>query len=157
MHNRCKPREVMVLEISREVDATPDAVYRVLADGWTYGTWVVGNSRIRHVDDSWPEPGSRIHHSAGVWPLRINDSTVVRSSEPDRRLELHAKLWLFGTADIRITLEPLGAGQTRIVMAEKLTHGPARLVPAPLQKLALWPRNAESLRRLADIAVGREG
>ncbi|TVT20041.1 SRPBCC family protein [Amycolatopsis acidiphila] len=145
-----------MVEISREVPAPPDAVYRVLADGWSYGSWVVGNSRVRQVDESWPEPGSRIHHSAGVWPLRINDVTVVRSVEPERRLDLHAELWLFGSAEIRITLEPLDSGRTRVVMAEELTRGPARLVPGPLQTLALWPRNAESLRRLADIAVGRE-
>ncbi|GAA4659787.1 MULTISPECIES: SRPBCC family protein [Amycolatopsis] len=144
------------MEISREVDAPPAAVYRVLADGWSYGSWVVGNSRVRQVDETWPAPGSRIHHSAGVWPLRINDVTVVRTAEPERRLELHARLWLFGAADIRLTLEPLGAHRTRVTMAEKLTAGPARFVPNVLQDLALWPRNAESLRRLADIAVGRE-
>ena len=145
------------MEISREVDAPPDAVYRVLADGWTYGMWVVGNSRVREVDRSWPEPGSRIHHSAGVWPLRINDVTVVRAVEPNRGIELQAQLWLLGAATIRLTLEPLdGGGRTRVTMAEQLTEGPAKLVPSPLQNLALWPRNAESLRRLADIAVGRE-
>jgi uncharacterized protein YndB with AHSA1/START domain len=146
----------MVLKISREVAAPPDAVYRVLADGWTYGSWVVGNSRVRQVDASCPEPGSRIHHSAGVWPLRINDVTVVRSAEPQRCLDLQAELWLFGSAEIRITLQPVDGGRTRVVMAEELTRGPARLVPRPLQALVLWPRNVESLRRLADLAVGRE-
>lgn len=145
-----------MLEISHEVGAPPEAVYRVLADGWTYGAWVVGNSRIRKVDASWPEPGSRIHHSVGLWPLRMNDVTEVRSLDPQRRLNLHAELSLFGSAEIQITLQPVDGGGTRVVMAEELTRGPVRLVPRLVQALALWPRNAESLRRLADIAVGRE-
>lgn len=143
-------------QISREVATGPDAVYRVLADGWTYGAWVVGNSRVRRVDSAWPEPGSRIHHSAGVWPLRVNDVTEVMALEPERRLELRARLWHFGTADVLIGLEPLGTGRTRVTMAEEFTAGPGSLLPSLLQDLALWPRNAESLRRLTDIALGRE-
>ncbi|PXY28299.1 SRPBCC family protein [Prauserella muralis] len=144
------------MRVSREVACDPGAVYRVLADGWTYGSWVVGNSRIRRVDACWPERGTKILHSAGVWPLRINDVTVVTDVEPGRYLRLRAELWLLGTADIRIALEPVGHARTRVTMEEVLIAGPAKLVPGVLAGLLLWPRNAESLRRLGDLAVGRE-
>ena len=55
------------------VRATPADVFAVLADGWLYPSWVVGASRVRGVDGTWPQPGSRIHHSVGVWPLLIDD------------------------------------------------------------------------------------
>src|ERR1043165_7866722 len=58
----------------RLVDATPDQVWSVLADGWLYPLWVVGASRMREVDDEWPEPGARLHHSVGTWPLLIDDT-----------------------------------------------------------------------------------
>ena len=32
------------------VEAAPDAVWAVLADGWLYPTWVVGTVKIRDVD-----------------------------------------------------------------------------------------------------------
>jgi len=34
--------------------ATPDAIWRVLADP----LWVVGASRVRDVDETWPDLGS---------------------------------------------------------------------------------------------------
>ena len=61
----------------RVLQAEPDAVWEILSDGWLYPLWVVGASRIRAVEGSWPMPGSRIHHSVGTWPLLISDETVV--------------------------------------------------------------------------------
>ena len=45
--------------VSRPVAAPPEAVWAVLADGWQYGTWVVGASRVRAVDPGGrrPAPG----------------------------------------------------------------------------------------------------
>ena len=62
-----------------------------MADGWTYSQWVVGNSRMRAVDPNWPAVGSTIRHSIGVWPLTIDDETVVEESVPQEKLVLHAK------------------------------------------------------------------
>ncbi len=39
---------------SRVVEATPEQVWSILADGWLYPLWVVGASRMRQVDDHWP-------------------------------------------------------------------------------------------------------
>ncbi len=45
-------------ENTRLVHATPEQVWEVLCDGWVYPVWVVGASRMREVDDSWPAVGS---------------------------------------------------------------------------------------------------
>jgi hypothetical protein len=134
-----------------DTGATPAEVWAVLADGWSYAGWVVGASRIRSVEQGWPAVGSRIHHSAGSWPLLLNDQTRVLDSQPDRRLVLQAAGWPFGEATVDLRLEPTVQG-CRIVMREDVTKGPGRVVPKPLRQLALKPRNRESLRRLALLA-----
>ena len=80
------------MTVTRDIAATRDRVWDVLADGWTYSGWVVGNSRIRAVDSNWPAPGTRILHSIGTWPAVINDETVVESCEFGEELVLLAKV-----------------------------------------------------------------
>jgi hypothetical protein len=145
-----------VIEVTRDVPAGPADVFAVLADGWSYAAWVVGNSHVRDVDEGWPAVGTRIHHSAGVWPLQIRDVSEVRAVEPGRLLELDAQLWRFGAAIVRLTLTPLAQGtSTRVVLAEEAVRGPGSAIPASVQALLLRPRNIESLARLGDLATGR--
>src|SRR5919112_6376874 len=94
----------------RTIEASPDAVWEVLSDGWLYPTWVVGATRMRDVDAAWPAQGSRLHHSAGVWPLVVNDETRVEAVEPRRRMQLPAKGLPLGEADVVIELEPVRGG-----------------------------------------------
>jgi uncharacterized protein YndB with AHSA1/START domain len=143
-----------VIEVERTVQAPPESVWNVLSDGWLYPLWVVGASRIRQVDDAWPEPGSRIHHSVGLWPAVLDDDTEVLECVPVSRIGLRAKAWPSGQATVTLRLEPQGAS-TRVRMAEDVTAGPARLVPKPVRAPALLWRNRESLRRLAWLAERR--
>ena len=66
-----------LITVERTLAAPPQDVWRVLADGWLYAGWVVGASAIRDVAPARPTNGSRIHHSVGVWPLLISDSSSV--------------------------------------------------------------------------------
>ena len=141
--------------VSRTIAAPADVVWSVLADGWLYVTWVVGASRIRDVEREWPAEGSHIHHSVGVWPLLIDDSTEVLRSVPERELVLKARGWPVGEAHIAITLTPERAEHTTVSIAEDATAGPGRAIPVPVRQLAIGPRNVETLRRLALIAEGR--
>jgi hypothetical protein len=36
------------------INTTPDRVFAILADGWTYSDWVVGTAHIRDVDRDYP-------------------------------------------------------------------------------------------------------
>jgi hypothetical protein len=143
-------------ETRRTINTTPERIFAVLADGWSYGSWVVGAAHIRDVDAGWPAVGTRVHHRIGPWPLQINDQTVVRACEPGKMLQLDAQMWPVGAAAIRVWLEPVSPTSTRVHMAETLTSGIGRLLPDIVQALLLRPRNAEALRRLDDIAVHRE-
>lgn len=141
-------------KVTRTMHATPAEVWAVLADGWVYPTWVVGASRMRAVDESWPETGSRLHHSVGVWPMLLDDKTEVLEAVPQQRLRLEAHGWPFGTAEVLIELEPVGA-ETVVHIKEDALSGPAVLMPKPLRQAAVVPRNRETLRRLAFLAEGR--
>ena len=96
-----------------------------MADGWTYSQWVVGNSRMRAVDPDWPAPGSRICHSVGVWPMLLDDVTVVEESVPLEKLVLHAKGRPFGGARVILHLSDIDDG-CRVEMTEYPVTGPPR-------------------------------
>ncbi|MCZ4079929.1 SRPBCC family protein [Rhodococcus sp. H36-A4] len=135
----------------RTTDADADAVWAVLADGWQYAMWVVGASRIRAVDSTWPSPGSSIHHSVGLWPAVLDDTTTVPESFPGRELQLRARALPFGTGHITVRLHPQARG-CRIQMIEDAASKPFSLLPDSLQHGAVHPRNSEALRRLALLA-----
>ncbi|HEY0447645.1 SRPBCC family protein [Actinophytocola sp.] len=145
-----------MIEVTAEVDAPPEQVFAVLADGWSYAGWVVGATHVRAVDEGWPAVGTRIHHSVGPWPLTANDVTTVTAVARDRLLELDAQVWPVGAARVRFTLTPAPGGTT-VSMAELAERGPAALLPRSAQALLLIPRNRESLSRLGNLATGRGG
>jgi uncharacterized protein YndB with AHSA1/START domain len=143
------------VRVTREVDAPPEAVWEVLSDGWAYATWVVGASRVRDVDHAWPAEGARIHHSFGLWPAVISDTTHVERSVPDAELALTARGWPAGEARVVLTIAPRGAGACTVTIEEDAVRGPGTLVPKPVRQLLIGPRNVEALRRLAYLAEGR--
>ena len=151
------------LSATRDVSVPCQRVWDVLADGWAYSQWVVGNSRTRAVDSSWPQPGSAIRHSIGIWPLVINDQTEVESCDPPRELVLRAGLGPLGAARITLRLQEIPQG-CRVEMIEVPVDGLVSLVPDRATLVAIYPRNRECIWRLAAMAerleprqVGRYG
>ena len=140
------------MTVTRDIAATRERVWNVLADGWTYSGWVVGNSRIRAVDRAWPAPGARILHSIGTWPAVIDDETTVQGCVPGEELVLLAKVRPAATARITLRLSDLRPGWCRVEMSELATRVPLRWVPDGIQLLGVAPRNRECLWRLAMIA-----
>lgn len=55
------------------------------------GPWEVGSTHMRDVGRRWPQVGTRIHHSIGVWP--------VMSERPQLCLELDAARKARGVAE----------------------------------------------------------
>ncbi len=139
------------LTATREMSVPRQQVWDVMANGWTYAQWVVGNSRTRAVDSHWPQPGAAIRHSVGVWPLVINDETEVESCTPNEELVLRAGLGWLGAARITLRLSDIPEG-CRIEMIEVPLEGPMRLIPNRLTLAAIYPRNRECLLRLAAMA-----
>jgi hypothetical protein len=110
---------------------------------------------MRAVDPNWPHTGSTISHSIGVWPLLLDDVTVVEDCQPLERLVLLAKGRPFGKARITLRLFDTDDGGCRIEMAEVPVGAPMGWVPKRLALAAAFPRNRECTWRLAAIAERR--
>ncbi|WP_308220941.1 SRPBCC family protein [Micromonospora phytophila] len=139
------------------IEAPPEQVWAVLADGWTYSDWVVGTVHVRDVDEAWPRVGTQLHHKAGPWPFSLQDASTVLACEPPHKLILRAGLWPAGEAIVAFTLEPVGDGATRVRIGEDFAAGPLRWIRNKVNDLVLHMRNRETLDRLADIAKRQKG
>lgn len=142
-----------MVSVVRKFDCPSEAVFEVVADGWLYPAWVVGACRMRDVDDDWPAVGAGLHHSIGVWPIVVDDETTVTAWDPPRRAEFHARVRPIAEALIVIEAKPRGNGC--VVRASYDILGGLSLIPRPVLDLLTRPRNAEMLRRLSHISVGR--
>jgi uncharacterized protein YndB with AHSA1/START domain len=140
------------MTVTRDIGATRERVWAVLADGWTYSGWVVGNSRIRAVDSNWPAPGTRILHSIGTWPAVVDDETVVESCDTGHELVLLAKVRPAAKARITLRLTDVPGGGCRVEMHEVVVSKPLSWIPDGVQLLGVAPRNRECTWRLAMIA-----
>ena len=140
--------------VSRDMEATPEEIFAVLADGWAYDDWVVGAKQIRAVDADWPERGAQFHHEIGVGPIDIKDSSKVLEVDPPHRLVLSVRFRPAGTAVVELSLEPLDNGRTRVVMKETPRSGAARAL-ALATSMILVVRNELSLWRLRRLVTSR--
>jgi len=141
--------------VERVIQASPERVFGVLADGWTYADWVVGAAHIRDVDAGWPRIGTAVHHKSGLWPVMLHDKTVVVACERPRELVMRARLWPWGEATVRFTLQPHGDGATKVRLEEDFERGPLRWMRNKVNDVMLHYRNHEALRRLGDFAERR--
>ncbi len=138
----------------RNLRCSREDVFDVLRDGWLYPTWVVGASRMRGQDPGWPAVGTELHHSFGIWPFLINDTTTVLEVDEPRRLVIQAKGWPVGEARVEVTVEDHPRG-CRVTLRENPVRGPGALVPGFIAQPGIWIRNNESIRRLRWVAEGR--
>ena len=133
------------------VDASPEAVFEVLADPRSYAHWVVGATRTRAADAAWPRPGTRFHHTQGLFGIGLRDNTEVIASNPPRQLVLEARIRPLAVNKVELRLRPRGSG-TRVTMVEYPIGGMAAMVDNPLMDKLIHLRNLESLRRLRRMA-----
>jgi uncharacterized protein YndB with AHSA1/START domain len=135
----------------RFMPVPPTAVWAALADAGAYSYWVVGSKEIRAADAGWPDPGTKIHHTIGVGPLRLQDHTEVIESRGPALLRLRAKGRPLGTAKITLELEPRHGG-TAVSIHERPDGVTALPNLNPLVHVLTKARNAESLMRLEELA-----
>jgi uncharacterized protein YndB with AHSA1/START domain len=140
--------------VTGHIEATPEDVFAVLANGWYYSGWVVGASHMRAVEADWPAVGSKLFHASGVWPVMVRDETQVEEMSPAKRLVLTARGRPMGEARVEIDLAPDGAG-TLVTLSESPIRGPGRWIHNPVNEAVLVRRNVETIARLAAIAERR--
>ncbi len=134
----------------------PEAVWDALADAGGYGYWVVGSKEIRDADPDWPKPGSKFHHTIGFGPFEVKDHTVALAAERPGLIRLRAKGRPLGTAKVTLEMTELDGG-TLVRMTENPDGLSSVLAFNPLIQLLTIGRNAESLMRLEELALRRNG
>ena len=138
------------------IEGAPEEVFAVLLDPYQYPRWVVGARRIRAVDPSWPEVGSRFHHAIGAG-AELRDNTKIVGLDPPRRLDLEVRFRPIGVAEVQIEVEPADVSSALVTMTERPIDGPLlRLYRSrlPIDWL-IWLRNAWALRRLRRLVRRR--
>lgn len=133
-------------------DATPDAIWRYLADAHTYPDWVVGAAESRKVEGDFPSPGATLHHTQGLPKVGLKDTSSVVSVDPKKDLELEVRVRPLAVNGVRFILRPDGNGRTHVTMLEWPKSGIAYRLMGPLFVPALKLRNAETLRRLKRLS-----
>lgn len=126
----------------------------MLADPETYPDWLIGAANIRDVDNNWPSPGSRFHHTVGVRPFALMDITEVRDVEPDRSLSLSVRARPFMAAEV--TFRIVGDEDRCVVSFEE--EPTARVIGnlvRPVMDPMTHVRNHRSLRRLEGVVMRR--
>ncbi len=136
---------------STHVDAPPERVFEILDDARSYQFWVAGSKEIRHVEPGWPAVGSSFHHSVGIGPITVKDTTSVLERDAPRRLKLRARARPAGVAHVLFEVTPSGSG-SEVVIEEDPVEGPPAWLHNPLQDKLIERRNAETLRRLRWMA-----
>lgn len=116
-----------VFEVTRTVEASPEAVFAVVGDLRRYGDWIP-LTRIRS-DDGPITTGWEHVGESGLGPLRLPDRMRVTRWEPGRGYSVR-KLGPVLDGWAEVDLDPEGAG-TRVVWREDIT-----LRPRPLGRLA---------------------
>lgn len=135
---------------------SPQRAFESLANPQRIGDLVVGARRIRRFDARWPEAGAQLHHSVGVPPLVIRDTTVAIECVADRRLVLKARVWGAGIFVATFELSPHPGG-TLLSVHERAVGGLAALSALrPAVHLLLGARNALLCRRFRRLAESRE-
>ena len=79
---------------------------------------------------------------------------VVLAAEPPNRLQLRARAWPSGEAEVEFVLRAEG-DKTLVELREDAVAGPATLLPTIARHPMLAWRNKETLRRLAYVAEHR--
>lgn len=136
------------------IERSPEAVWAVLEDGYTYADWVVGTQEIHEVDEDWPAVGSCIHYSVGIGPITFDDVTIVRRIVPQRELELEARAGWLGSARVSFDVRPWGKN-TLVIIDEHPLSGPAARWHNTLVEVLLRFRNRRMLRKLSEAVKER--
>jgi hypothetical protein len=136
--------------------AAAPSVWAVLMDPMAYSDWVVGAKKIRGADDSWPAPGARFHHTVGVGPASLDDSSKILAIDAPDRLVLEVRVRPAGIAVVELLLEGgHEAGTTRITMNEAIRDPWWLRRVGPLLGPGLHARNSLSLWRLRRLVDAR--
>jgi carbon monoxide dehydrogenase subunit G len=138
------------IRVGVTLDATPDAVWRVVEPIERHVDWMADAESIRFTTSQTRDVGTAFDCVTKVGPVRLTDRMSVTEWEPGRSMGIEHRGVVTGRG--RFTLEPEGSG-TRFTWDERLVFpwwmgGSVGAVAASPVLRAIWRRN---LRRLKSI------
>ncbi|MEU0336709.1 SRPBCC family protein [Streptomyces sp. NPDC006193] len=134
----------------RLIEAGPETVWSVLADGSRYAQWVVGTESSCPLDGRWPQLDAAIRYHVRLGPWQLSNRTVVRRCREGSVLELEAHAGSLGTARIAIELRQWGRHCLVIVDEHPLQGAGGKLHNVGVEAL-LQLRHRSMLARLARL------
>jgi uncharacterized protein YndB with AHSA1/START domain len=144
-----------MVRIITHLHATPDEVFRLLANAWLYPEWVVGTREVLAVDPKFPARGTRFRHRVGAGPVTTDDETRVLACDAPRLLVLRVQAGPLGDATVKFELHPEDDG-ARLTFTEVPEAGPILAARLPGLARILELRNRETvarLRRLVELPL----
>ena len=135
--------------------ASPDRVWRVVANGWLFAQWAIGAVKVCRVDDDWPSAGSSLDHAFGHGRFVLRSETRVLASTPGELLRVRTDGWPTGGSELTVTLES-GPSGTILLVDELAVAGPDHVLPPAVHTMLLQWRNTQLVRGLALLAEGSQ-
>ncbi len=148
-------------EVSTLLPVSREEAFRVLEDPRSFERLVAGARKVRRFDTRWPDEGTVIHHTVGITPFLIRDTTkVTRIVRPELlRLEARARPLGVFTVEFEFADDPSGC---LMKVREKPSSGfVARPGMKTVVEASVILRNLELCRRYRRliesrrVAVGR--
>jgi uncharacterized protein YndB with AHSA1/START domain len=135
--------------VSRRIAAPLEVVFDTLRTPESYPHWLIGAREIRDVDDGWPEPGTRFHHTVGLGgPPTPKDSDKVLDITAPVRLSLEVRARPFGRGRATFELAKDGDDAATTVTLDEVPIG----LMAPTRPLIDPLTVARNKRTLANLA-----
>lgn len=138
-------------DTSTIIETPVSSVFAVLSDPRAYERFVVGNSRVRRFDPDWPDEGSEFHHSLGIRPFLIRDTSMSLGTDHRTFLVLLTRMGPLGATITSFVLSPHQGG-TELAIREEPVWGPMALAWSKVVDSILDWRNRRLLVRLTDVA-----
>jgi hypothetical protein len=150
-HEPAARRRSVVSTVCRTIATGRQADSDVLADERLYPLGVVG---IQSIATRWPESGSRLHHSFGIWPTVVDDATEILAVRPGEPLDVRPRGRLVGEAQIAAADRRRAALHPACNSARGRCAEPAPFTPAVLNAPLLASAKREAYRQLAMLTEG---
>jgi carbon monoxide dehydrogenase subunit G len=144
------------LEVSIEIDATPEQVWEVVKVVGDHVDWMADAESITFTSEQESGEGTTFDCLTKVGPIRLTDKMTITEWVDNEVMGVRHEGLVTGTG--RFTLSPVGDSATRFVWAEDLTFpwwlgGPVGGVVGRKVLEYIWNANLARLRDIVHASV----
>ena len=138
---------------ARMLQPSPDRVWAIVSGGSHSDLRVVGATQRRQVAGQCHVAGVKLHRSAGVWSLVLDDSTEITAKDPDRSVKCVTKAGPSENQKWSSRSLPKGRAHAWTALGALKRSGQCLL--APVYHLMIKWLDVEAVHRFANVIEGR--